>query len=116
MTRQQPIDALLAHSDWIDRLARRLVTDPNEADEVVQEAWLRALAAPPESDENLRGWMARVVRRVQARRRRAALRRKDHEDRAPQRRGPRTPEDIASEAGLQRDLVDAVLALPPHYR
>ncbi|MEM9383095.1 MAG: RNA polymerase sigma factor, partial [Planctomycetota bacterium] len=116
MTDAPRIDALLAHSDWIDRLARTLVTDPNEADEVVQEAWLRALAAPPESDENLKGWLARVVRRVLSRRRRAALRRSDHEGRQPERRGPKTPDEVAVEVALQRELSDAVLGLPEAYR
>ncbi|MEM1448315.1 MAG: RNA polymerase sigma factor [Planctomycetota bacterium] len=116
MTDAPRIDALLAHSDWIDRLARKLVTDPNEADEVVQEAWLRALAAPPSDDENLRGWLVRVVRRVLSRRRRAAMRRSDHEGRTPERRGPKTPDEVAVEVALQRELSDAVLGLPDAYR
>lgn len=110
------IQALLSHSAWLDRLAHTLVRDPAEADEVVQEAWVRALENPPEDDRNLRGWMARVVRRVVARRYRSALRRGDHEGRKEAPRGPKTPEEVVEGVALQRELTDAVLGLPEGQR
>lgn len=116
MSRPERIEALLSHSAWIDRLAHTLVRDPAEADEVVQEAWVRALENPPGEEGNLRGWMARVVRRVIARRHRSALRRGDHESRGDAPRGPKTPDQIASDVALQRELTDAVLALPAGQR
>ncbi|MEM8713285.1 MAG: RNA polymerase sigma factor, partial [Planctomycetota bacterium] len=110
------VEALLAHTDWVQRLARRLVGDPHEADEIVQEAWVQALERPPEHDGNLRGWLARVVRRSIYRRRHAALVRSDHE---ADKGGPppvRTPAALATEVAIQRELQGAVLALPEAYR
>lgn len=110
------VEALLAHTDWVQRLARQLVGDPNEAAEVVQEAWVQALERPPEHDGNLRGWLARVVRRSIYRRRRAALLRSDHEARASGPPPARTPATLANEVAIQRELQGAVLALPEAYR
>lgn len=42
-----PPDALLRHQDFVRRLARALLRDEHEADDAVQEVWLRALAALP---------------------------------------------------------------------
>ncbi len=55
-------DTLLAHHEWMRRLARRLVLDDAEADDVVQEAWLRATERPPREAGALRAWLATVVR------------------------------------------------------
>ena len=116
MTQPEKIEALLAHSEWLNRLARNLVPDPNEADEVVQEAWMRAMESPPEDTSNVRGWLARVARRVVSRRRRSAIRRGDHEAGATPPLAPRAPDRVAADVALQRELTDAVLELPEAYR
>ncbi len=36
-------EALLAHAEWVRRLAGTLVRDEDRADEVVQRIWLAAL-------------------------------------------------------------------------
>ena len=55
-------EELLAQADWLGALARRLVTDPSGADDVVQETWVSALRNPPERERALRPWLAKVAR------------------------------------------------------
>ena len=57
-------EALLAHSDWIRKLACGLVFDSARADDVVQETWRVALERPPEHGRDLRAWLAVVTRNV----------------------------------------------------
>ena len=42
------IQALLEQHEWVRRLARRLVGDPHEADDLAQEALAVALERPPQ--------------------------------------------------------------------
>src|SRR6188768_4189464 len=57
------LERLLAEAGWLDRLARRLVADPSEAEEVVQETWVAALKHPAQV-RSARGWLAQTARNV----------------------------------------------------
>ncbi len=57
------LEDLLAHSDWLTRLARRL-TGGDDADDVVQEAWLAARRSPPDPDRPARPWLQGVLRNL----------------------------------------------------
>ena len=35
-------DELLSHADWVRRLSRALLSDPNAAEDVAQDAWVAA--------------------------------------------------------------------------
>ncbi len=59
------------------RLARRLVGDPGDADDVVQDAWHAALATQGITRPG--AWLATLTRRIAARRRYEAKRREDIE-------------------------------------
>jgi RNA polymerase sigma-70 factor (ECF subfamily) len=68
---------LLEELGWLRTLARRLMADPNDAEDVVQEAWLktREVVAHFPSRNRLRAWLAGFAYRmardtVRARRRR----------------------------------------------
>ncbi len=69
-------DELLAHADWVRMLSRALLSDPNEADDVAQDAWVAALKRPPTAGDGLRAWWARVVQSSASNRRRSEERRK----------------------------------------
>lgn len=110
------IEQLLAHSDWVGGLARRLVTDAATADDVVQEAWLEALRRPPAHAGNLRGWLASVVSNVARKNRGAATRRKEQETAAARPEALSSTAELVSRAELQREVVGDVLALGDPYR
>jgi len=38
-----PLDQLLAHREWVRRMARALVGDENLADDLEQDVWMDAL-------------------------------------------------------------------------
>jgi RNA polymerase sigma-70 factor (ECF subfamily) len=67
MTVDEP-DALAApfeeHRDHLRSVAYRMLGSLSEADDAVQEAWLRLHRAGASGVENLRGWLTTVVSRV----------------------------------------------------
>jgi RNA polymerase sigma-70 factor (ECF subfamily) len=106
-------DALLAQAGWLTALARRLVRDPSEADDVAQETLMTALSSevPPQ-----RPWLARVARNVARMRARSETARVHREG----SRGPAAPApsaaDLAEKLEAQRLLVEAVRDLGEPYR
>ena len=53
-----------AHRDHLRAMALRMLGSSNEADDAVQEAWLRLRRADADSVDNLGGWLTTVVARV----------------------------------------------------
>lgn len=55
---------LLAHADFVRRLALVLVGSGPDMDDLVQETWLAALASPPREHQphSIRAWLASVMR------------------------------------------------------
>ena len=53
-----------AHRDHLQRVAYRMLGSTGEADDAVQEAWLRLSRTEPAGIENLGGWLTTVVARV----------------------------------------------------
>lgn len=132
-------DAWLTNLDRARELARALLRDPHAADDVVQEACVRALRASAarsdaettlrdheeaqpqrrsEDDERgrARAWFDRIVRNLASNHRRAGARRDEHE----QAREPRSPEpspiERSEELELQRVLVAELLTLEEPLR
>jgi len=114
MPEVRDVDSSLAeHAAFLRSIARRLIGDPSSADDLVQEAMVRALGRPPVAMRSMRGWLATIVRNV-FRDQRAA-------DRARQRR----EQDVARQRGDAHfdadpfgiELLSAALrALPADYR
>jgi RNA polymerase sigma-70 factor, ECF subfamily len=96
-----------AHRTHLRRVAYRMLGSAEEADDAVQEAWLRMSRAGPGGVDNLGGWMTTIVGRVclDALRARTARREETLGDREPESgAGPhreRNPEEDA-------ELADAV--------
>ena len=57
-------DHLHEHTEALRRLARTLIRNPAEADDVVQTTWVRALQSQdrPDRGQGLRFWLLRVLR------------------------------------------------------
>ncbi|MEM7308995.1 MAG: sigma-70 family RNA polymerase sigma factor [Planctomycetota bacterium] len=113
------LDELLSHAAWVRALARSLVRDPSVADDVVQETWLAALTSPPKTRDNVRGWLATVVRNTVRQRGRGGARRAAREERVAAERGDALPSsaELAEQVETERRLASQVLALDePHRR
>ena len=113
-------ELLLAHSSWLARLARRLVHDEAEADDAVQETWLRVLESEGVAPHSPRAWLAGVLRNVVAGRRRGASRSQAREAFVA-REGEAVEgasDTLESLVVLERQgaLIELVLALPEEQR
>ncbi len=106
-------EQLMAEMAWVRRLARALVRDPAAAEDVAQDAWIVAAEhAPP---EQLRPWLARVVKNVARTRWRGAVRREAREQAVETGAVP-TPAELVERVELQRIVAGEVLALSEPYR
>ena len=55
-------EELVALEPQLRALAARLVRDPHQAEEVLQETYLWALDARPDGDRGVNGWLRRILR------------------------------------------------------
>ena len=99
---------LLAHQGFLRQLAVDLVGE--EADDLVQDVWQRALERPPRHARRLRGWLARVTRNLATSRWRVESRREAREERRA-REGLRSSE-LEERLELRKELVASLDALP----
>jgi RNA polymerase sigma-70 factor (ECF subfamily) len=98
-------------------LARRLLSDHAEADDIVQQTCLAFLCRPPRSVEASRGWLRRVLRNLVLRSRQAKKRREKRERRtARPERISVTPDQILEQAEMHRLLTEEVLRMDEPYR
>jgi RNA polymerase sigma-70 factor (ECF subfamily) len=111
-----PADALLAHAGFLRRLARSLLFDEGQAEDVVQETMLVALSERPRSGSLLRAWLAGIARNVALKGLRAEARRRGREIRAARPEACAAAGEVAARLELQRRVVEAVQALDEPYR
>ncbi|MEM7305047.1 MAG: RNA polymerase sigma factor [Planctomycetota bacterium] len=106
------VQELLSHQVFLRRLATDLAGE--DADDLVQEVWRRALESPPRHVRQVRGWLARVARNL------AANRWRDEARRAERERGrasePPAGDELAARFELHKELVDALDSLGQSYR
>lgn len=107
------LERLLAEAPFVHRLARSLVGD--DADDVVQQAYLHALQQAPASIRDPRTWLSAVVRNLVADWRRRRMRRERREASVAIPEVPSSAELLAVEEA-RRALITAVDALPGHLR
>ncbi len=60
------IEEMLSHREWLEGLAFRLIGNHADAEDVVQEAFLRTLRRPPRRPGPLGAWLAQVTRNLAA--------------------------------------------------
>lgn len=118
MTQLHTLDAatLREHSDWMRRLAHRLVFASDQVDDLVQDAWAAALKNPPREGVPVRAWLAGIMKRRAMQGRRRAGNVQAREAATASAEMVRSTEDLAACADEQRFLIERVLALPEMYR
>ncbi len=109
------IEALLAQTSWLRRLAIHLVSDPDKANDLVHETWAVALEKPPKHGVDLRRWLAKVLRN------RARNRYRDEDLQEYHERNASKSEELSLEeteqrAAIQKQVADAVYRLEEPYR
>jgi RNA polymerase sigma-70 factor (ECF subfamily) len=108
-------EALLEHAGFLRALARSLLLDEGQAEDVVQEAYLAAIHRPPPA-AGARGWLAAVTRNLALKRRRAEGRLRLREAAAARVGAHPAADDVVAKLELHRRLVDAVRRLDEPYR
>ena len=113
----------LEQIDLLYRVARRLMRDPNRAEDLVQETYLRALRSRDGfnlEEFGIKPWLLRILYNLH-------LSRAQREDRQPQtledldlagpdRRSASLPIDSRSFEGMDQELVRAIDALSEEYQ
>jgi RNA polymerase sigma-70 factor (ECF subfamily) len=110
-----------AHRGDVYRHAYRLTRDPHDAEDLTQDVFVRVFRALPNyrPGGSFRGWLHRITTNLfRDKLRRGRLVRfdqlGDHTDRIIDREP--TPAELLDDRTLEADLVEALRALPPHFR
>jgi RNA polymerase sigma factor (sigma-70 family) len=106
----------LAHAGFLRALARNLLYDQGQAEDVVQETYLAALRRPPPAPPRLGAWLAGVTRNLARKRMRTDVRRLRREEEAARAEPLPAADDAVARLELHRLLVDAVQGLDEPYR
>lgn len=109
------LEDVLAQHAWISRLARRLVVDEAERDDIVQQAWLAALSGANQP-RAVRPWLFGLVRNVARMELRGNIRRRNREEAAPPSEATPSPEELSARVELDRQVAAAVLTIAEPYR
>jgi RNA polymerase sigma-70 factor (ECF subfamily) len=119
------------HDRYLYRLARSILLDDHEAEDVVQETYIRAFTGLVgfRGDANLRTWLTRITLNLAVRRRRQKRASVDLDElQAAQERHPgradisalsspdRDPERAAAQGEIRRLLERAIDSLPAQFR
>ncbi|HET6162183.1 MAG TPA: sigma-70 family RNA polymerase sigma factor [Planctomycetota bacterium] len=108
-------EQLLADRAWLVRIAGALLGDRDEAEDVAQEAQLRAWSSPPRAGEE-RPWLRRVARNLALRLRSRREWRATWERRAARSEKLPSSDELVARVQAQRAVAEAVLALGEPYR
>ena len=105
------IEDLLRHRDFVRALAAKLARDPSAAEDLEQEAWLRALESPPRQISSARGWFSRVLRNLAFERYRRDSRRQRREIERDTPLTSPSPADLHEHRRLRERLADSMREL-----
>src|SRR5688572_2670395 len=107
---------LAQNGRFVRALARSLVRDPERAEDVAQETWLRYVSRPPRATGSLRHWFRTVVRNLASSGARSEGRRAERDCSSARAEALPSAAEQYEHAELLRGVVDAVLALEEPYR
>ena len=108
-------EELLAHAEWLTRLARALVGDAAAGD-VVQDTYEVALAGAATRRGPLRPWLGGVARNIARMATRGRVRRERREQAVPVHDEVPSPEQLLARAQVQQQVNRLVLELPEPLR
>ncbi len=119
---EEILDLVRDHEGYVRSLARALLHDEHAVDDVVQQAWLRALKSPPRETGvgQVRSWFRTVVQNLVSSDAQSTSARRRREQVAFEVAGSETSvpsvAEISDRECARRDVVESVLALPAKYR
>ncbi len=109
-------EGLLAEVRFVRSLARDLLADEHQAEDLAQETWLRFLRRPPRAPEAARAWLRSVSARLSVDGLRAHSRRSVREERAARPEALPSVADELAHTEILRSVAEIVLALEEPYR
>lgn len=110
------MEELISHAGFLQNLARSLVLDEHQAQDVSQQAMLSALEKPPAQGQPLGAWLYCVTRNLAARTFRSNKRRSRRERAwAPIDRVP-SAQEVTEREEIRRCVVKTLLQLDDPYR
>ncbi|MHC5065325.1 MAG: RNA polymerase sigma factor, partial [Planctomycetota bacterium] len=109
-SRAPSLDEILAEEDFVRSLARSLLRDPNQAEDLVQHGLTESLARP--APRRLRSYLGRVVRNRAVDLHREETRRSAAEERAARQESAPSAAEIAERIELRERIAKAVMRLP----
>jgi len=109
---------LLNDSRWIHSIAKSLVANPTEAEDLAQEAAVAALQRPPTRPGNIRGWVQTVMRNALRQSKRGDVRRTRREATVAraQTQTLEAPDRAFERTTLRKQVAEEALALAEPYR
>jgi RNA polymerase sigma factor (sigma-70 family) len=112
--RASSIDEIFDHEPWLRQLALQVVSDPNTAEDLLQETWIAAMRRPP--TKSPRAWLRRVFyNRVRSHWRSETIR-VDCEVWASRGEVDEVQEQVIARSELQASLRNALMELSEPYR
>src|SRR5688572_22009318 len=109
-------EQLLEDIAWLKRLATMLANDRDDADDLVQEAWIAAWRRQPDATRPMRGWLTKVVRDLAGMKHRSDRRRAARHALTDDAQAPAAPDELLEQIRLHRRLVELVIELDEPYR
>jgi RNA polymerase sigma-70 factor (ECF subfamily) len=109
-------EQLLQDIAWLKSLATTLAKDRDDADDLVQEAWIAAWRRQPDASRPMRGWLTKVVRDLAGMKRRSDRRRTARNVLAHDAHVPAAPDELLAQLQLHKRLVELVIELDEPYR
>lgn len=110
------LDRFLIHRAWVRRIARSMVLDENDADDLEQGAWLSVLRRPPRRGRSIRGWLFTALQHDFTDWRRSEECRIRRERAHARAIVVSSSEDLVAEADVHSRVVAAVMDLKQPYR
>ncbi len=115
-TTRSTSDLLARHAGWMRALSRELVSDPEMADDLAQDAALAALERPPSDAGRMRGWIARVMRNLFRERLRAGESRRAREAASARSEAEPAGDELVDRVHTQQRVARLLLEVEEPYR